>query len=258
MQNLEIGRRRDHDLAGKVALVTGAGRNIGRAIALSLADGGASIVVNALTSVSQAEETVELIRAAGGKAELVVADVSDPADAERLVSEAVGRFGRLDVVVNNAAVRHETALLEMSFEEWRAVFSATLDSVFLCTKAALPHMIAAGGGAIVNLGGQTAHAVVTERAHVIAAKAGVAAFTKAVALEFAPHNVTVNCVVPGSIDTVRGLPGAPERPAGRKVPPLGRRGSVWEIAAMVRLLAGPEGRYITGQTIHVNGGGYMP
>ena len=258
MAEYDIGQRGDDDLAGKVALVTGAGRNIGRAIALALANGGASIAVNARTSVSYAEETIGMIEETGAEAELILADVSDPDDVERLIEETVERFGRLDILVNNAAVRHETPLLEISLDEWRQVFAATLDSTFLCTKAALPHLIAAGGGAIVNIGGQTAHAPVTDRAHVIAAKAGVVAFTKAVALEFAPHNVTVNCVVPGAIDTIRGLPGAPERPPSRKLPPMGRRGSVWEIAAMVRLLAGPEGRYITGQTIHVNGGGYMP
>jgi 3-oxoacyl-[acyl-carrier protein] reductase len=258
MSEAEAGARRSDELAGKVAIVTGAGRNIGRAIALSLAAAGATVVVAARSSRAQAEETVALIEAAGGRAGLATADVSDEADAERLIGECVNAYGRLDVLVNNAAVRHETPLLKMTYDEWRQVFSASLDSVFLCTRAALPHLIAAGGGAIVNFGGQSAHAVVTERAHVVASKAGVSAFTKAVALEFAEHNVTANCVVPGSINTQRGLPGAPERPASRKIPPLGRLGTVEEVAAVVRLLAGPEGRYITGQTIHVNGGGFMP
>jgi 3-oxoacyl-[acyl-carrier protein] reductase len=245
-------------MAGKVAIVTGAGRNIGRAIALSLAAARATFVVAARSSRAQAEETVALIEAAGGKASLAIADVSVEAEAERLIGECVNAYGRLDVLVNNAAVRHETPLLKMTYDEWRDVFSASLDSVFLCTRAALPHLIAAGGGAIVNFGGQSAHAIVTERAHVVASKAGVSAFTKAVALEFAEHNITANCVVPGSINTQRGLPGAPERPASRKIPPLGRLGTVEEVAAVVRLLAGPEGRYITGQTFHVNGGGFMP
>jgi 3-oxoacyl-[acyl-carrier protein] reductase len=258
MSEAEAGARRSDELAGKVAVVTGAGRNIGRAIALSLAAAGATVVVAARSSRAQAEETVALIEAAGGRAGLATADVSVEADAERLIGECVNAYGRLDVLVNNAAVRHETPLLKMTYDEWRQVFSASLDSVFLCTRAALPHLIAAGGGAIVNFGGQSAHAVVTERAHVVASKAGVSAFTKAVALEFAEHNVTANCVVPGSINTQRGLPGAPERPASRKIPPLGRLGTVEEVAAVVRLLAGPEGRYITGQTIHVNGGGFMP
>jgi 3-oxoacyl-[acyl-carrier protein] reductase len=239
-------------------VVTGGGRNIGRAIALSLAAGGAHVIVSAHTSVPQAEETVNLVRASGANADLILADVSDPGSVTNLMSEVGARNGRLDILVNNAAIRFETPLLDMSFEEWRSVLAVNLDGVFLCTKAALPHLIAAGGGSIVNLGGQTAHAVVPERAHVVASKAGVAAFTKAVALEFADRDITANCVVPGSIDTMRGLPGAPERPSSRRIPPIGRRGSVWEVAAMVRTLSGPDGRYITGQTIHVNGGGYMP
>jgi 3-oxoacyl-[acyl-carrier protein] reductase len=258
MSKREIGMEPGDDLTGKVAIVTGAGRNIGRAIALALAAGGARVVVSAHTSALQAEETAEMIKASGAQAELILADVGDPDEVENLMSQVVTRCGQLDILVNNAAVRFETPLLEMSFEEWRSVFSVNLDAVFLCTKAALPHLIAAGSGAIVNLGGQTAHAVVAERAHVVSSKAAVAAFTKAVALEFADRNVTANCVVPGSIDTVRGLPGAPERPSTRRPPPIGRLGSVWEIASIVRMLAGPESRYITGQTIHVNGGGYMP
>ncbi|HEX5139619.1 MAG TPA: SDR family NAD(P)-dependent oxidoreductase, partial [Dehalococcoidia bacterium] len=164
MSEAEAGARRSDELAGKVAIVTGAGRNIGRAIALSLAAAGATVVVAARSSRAQAEETVALIEAAGGRAGLATADVSVEADAERLIGECVNAYGRLDVLVNNAAVRHETPLLKMTYDEWRQVFSASLDSVFLCTRAALPHLIAAGGGAIVNFGGQSAHAVVTERA----------------------------------------------------------------------------------------------
>jgi 3-oxoacyl-[acyl-carrier protein] reductase len=175
-----------------------------------------------------------------------------------MVSEAVRRFGRLDVLVNNAAIRRETALEEISLEEWREVFAISLDSPFLTTKAAMPHLLASGQGAVINIGGQTGHAPVAERAHVIASKGGLAAFTKAVAIEYAGRGVTVNCVVPGAIDTVRGLPGAPPRPAGRAMPPVGFRGAPSDVAAMVRLLAGPQGRYITGQTIHINGGAYMP
>jgi 3-oxoacyl-[acyl-carrier protein] reductase len=246
------------ELAGRVAIVTGAARNIGRAIACSLAAGGASVLVNANTSVDMANETVEMIRKAGGTAEVFIGDVTDPATVDAMVAEAVGRFGRLDVLVNNAAIRRETALLEMSLTEWREVFAVILDAAFLTTKAAMPHLTASGQGTVVNIGGLTGHAPVAERAHVIAAKGGLAAFTKAVAFEFATDGVTVNCVVPGSIETVRGLPGAPERPPSRGLPPVGHRGEPDDVAAMVRLLAGPNGRYVTGQTIHVNGGGYMP
>ena len=246
------------ELEGRVAIVTGAARNLGRAIACSLAAGGASVLVNANTSVDMANETVQQIRTAGGTAEVFFGDVTDPATVEAMIAEAVSRFGRLDILVNNAAIRRETALLDISLEEWREVFAVGLDAAFLTTKAALPHLIASGNGAVINIGGQTAHAPVAERAHVIASKGGLAAFTKAVAIEFAEQGVTANCVVPGAIDTVRGLPGAPPRPAGRAMPPVGHRGAPDDVAAMVRLLAGPQGRYITGQAIHINGGGYMP
>ena len=246
--------RTGDELAGRVAVVTGAGRNIGRAIARSLAAGGASVVVCARSSVSDAEETASLIAEAGGDAKVVLGDLTEPEDVERLMAEVSEHYSQLDVLVNNAAVRYETPLLEMSYEEWRTVLGIGLDSAFLCTKAALPLMLSAAGGSIINLGGQTGHDPIPDRAHVIAAKGGLAAFTKAVAVEFADRNITVNCVVPGSIDTTRAGGKSPMR----QMPPAGRRGTVWEIAAMVRMLAGPDGRYITGQSIHVNGGGYMP
>jgi 3-oxoacyl-[acyl-carrier protein] reductase len=253
-----VSERKDRELEGKVAIVTGAARNIGRAIAVALGAGGASVIVHANTSVADAKETVEQIRSRGGTAELALADVTDPWAVEGLIGEAISRFGRLDILVNNAAVRKETPLLDVSLEEWRTVIGVILDAAFLTTKAALPHLVQSGSGAIVNLGGMSGHLAVTERPHVVAAKAGLAAFTKATALEFAEHGVTANCVVPGTIDTVRGLPGAPERPPSRRMPPVNRLGTPEEIAAVVRMLCGPEGRYITGQTIHVNGGGYMP
>ena len=134
-----------------------------------------------------------------------------------------------------------------------------LDGAFVCTQACLPHLMTAGGGTIINIGGLTGHRGATGRAHVIAAKSGLAGMTKALALDLAPHQITVNCVVPGTIDSQRGLPGAPERPAHRTAPPpIGRRGEPEEVAAMVRMLCGPDARYITGQAIHVNGGGYLP
>jgi 3-oxoacyl-[acyl-carrier protein] reductase len=251
-----VGMRAGNELAGKVALVTGAARNIGRAIACSLAAGGAAVMVNARTSRSEAEKTVEMI---GSSADLHLADVTKPAEVQALVEATVKRFGRLDFLVNNAAVRFETPFEKMKYEEWRQVLAIVLDGAFFCVQAALPHLIRAGGGSIVNIGGQTGHKGATERAHVITAKAGLAGMTKALALDLAPHQITVNCVVPGTIDSQRGLPGVPERPAHRRAPPpIGRRGEPEEIAAMVRMLCGPDARYVTGQAIHVNGGGYLP
>ena len=251
-----IGMRPGEELAGKVALVTGAARNIGRAIARALASGGAAVMVNAKTSRSEAEKTVEMI---GSNAALHIADITKPEEVKALVDATVKRFGRLDFLVNNAAVRYETAFDKMKYEEWKQVLAIVLDGAFLCAQAALPHLIRAGGGTIVNIGGQTAHRGASERAHVVTAKAGLAGMTKALALDLAPHRITVNCVVPGTIDSQRGLPGVPDRPSHRREPPpIGRRGEPEEIAAMVRMLCGPEARYITGQAIHVNGGGYLP
>jgi 3-oxoacyl-[acyl-carrier protein] reductase len=250
------GLRPGDELAGKVALVTGGARNIGRAIARALAAGGAAVMVNARTSRAEAEKTVEMI---GARADLHLADVTRPEQVQALVEATVKRFGRLDLLVNNAAVRYENAFSAISYDEWREVLGVVLDGAFLCAQAAAPHLIRAGGGTIVNIGGQTGHRGATERAHVIAAKAGLAGLTKALALDLAPHRITVNCVVPGTIESQRGLPGAPERPAHRRaLPPIGRRGEPEEVAAMVRMLCGPDARYITGQAIHVNGGGYLP
>lgn len=254
-----IGMMPGAELAGKVALVTGAARNIGRAIARALAAGGAAVVVNARTSRAEAEQTVAMIESAGGKALLQVADVTDPRAVAAMVEAAAARFGRLDIVVNNAAIRAETPFAEIRLEDWHRVLSTVLDGAFLCAQASLPHLIRAGGGSIVNIGGLTAHKGADGRAHVITAKAGLAGLTRALALDLAPHRITVNCVVPGTIETLRGLPGAPERPQHRRsLPPIGRRGEPEEIAAMVRTLCGPDMRYVTGQSIHVNGGNLMP
>jgi len=248
-----------NELAGKVALVTGGARNIGRAIARSLAAGGAAVMVNAKTSRAQAEETVAMIEQASGKAALHIADATDPRAVAAMVEDTVRRFGRIDALVNNAAVRMEAPFEQITLQDWRRVISSILDAAFICTQACLPHLIRSGAGTVINIGGLTGHRGATGRVHVIASKAGLAGMTKALALDLAPHHITVNCVVPGTIESQRGLPGVPERPAHRAAPPpVGRRGEPEEVAAMVRMLCGPDARYITGQAIHVNGGGYMP
>ena len=254
-----VGMRPADELAGKVVLVTGGARNIGRAIARSLAAGGATVMVNARSSRAQAEETVAMIVKAGGQAAMHIADVTDPAQVAALVDATVRKFGRLDALVNNAAVRMETPFDRITLQDWRQVIATVLDGAFLCTQACLPHLARSGAGAVVNIGGLTGHRGATGRAHVIAAKAGLAGLTKALALDLAPQGITVNCVVPGTIESQRGLPGVPERPEHRRAPPpIGRRGEPEEIAAMVRMLCGPDARYVTGQAIHVNGGGYLP
>jgi 3-oxoacyl-[acyl-carrier protein] reductase len=254
-----VGMTPGQDLAGKVALVTGGARNIGRAISRSLAAGGASVMVNARTSRADADQTLAMIAADGGQAAVHFADVTDPAAVAEMVAATIKRFGRLDILVNNAAIRIESPFAQIKLEEWREVIKIVLDGTFICSQAVLPHLVSAGGGTIINIGGQTGHKGATERTHVIAAKAGLAGMTKAMALDLAAQGITVNCVVPGSIDTVRGIPGAPHRSEERKaLPPLGRRGEPEELAAMVRMLCGPNARFVTGQSIHVNGGGYLP
>jgi 3-oxoacyl-[acyl-carrier protein] reductase len=247
------------ELSGKVALVTGGARNIGRAICWALADGGASVMVNALSSRAEADKTASMVREKGLKASVHIADISDPDAVARLIEATVSEFGRLDFLIHNAATRVNNAIGDITPEEWRRVLAIVLDGAFLCSQAALPHLKRSDAAAIVTLGGMTAHKGAAGRAHVVTAKAGIAGFTRALAHDLGPHRITVNCVVPGTIATERGLPGAPEHPAGRHtLPPIGRMGEPEEVAAMVRMLCGPGARFITGQSFHVNGGGLMP
>ena len=246
---------RGDDLEGKVALVTGAARNIGRGIAMSLAAGGASVVVNANTSVEAAEETVRLIEDEGGSASCYVADVTDPASVDAMFDDTARRYGRLDCLVINQTLRASSPIEKLTYDEWRRVTSVILDGSFLCARAAVPHLTAAGGGAIVTMGGLHGFTGGRNSAHVTAAKNGLLGLTKALAHELADRRITVNCVHPFLVDTERGA-GEPRR--GGHAPPIGRLGTVEEVAAMVRLLCGPDGGYITGQSIHMNGGGLIP
>jgi 3-oxoacyl-[acyl-carrier protein] reductase len=245
------------ELAGRVALVTGASRNIGRAIALSLAEGGASVVVAARQDRDSVEEVVSTIRRSGGSAIGALGDISRPEDVEAVVAAACSTFGRLDILVNNAAVRKEAPFENLTFELWREVLSVALDGPFLCTRAAFDALARSDQAAIVNIGGLTAYTGATHRAHVVAAKAGLDGLTKALAHDLAPHGITVNLVSPGLIETVRAGGQQPHHHATRSNL-AGRRGMPEEVAAMVRFLCGPAARYITGQTVHVNGGAYLP
>jgi len=244
-----------NELESHVALVTGSARNIGRAIALGLASGGAAVMVTARQSAREAEAVAEEIRQMGGRAAAVTADVGDPAAAAGLVAATVERFGRLDILVNNASVRREVDFANLEYAEWRDIFATTLDGAYLCSRAALPHLIASGAGAIVNIGGLSSHTGAARRAHVIAAKAGLTGLTRGLAHDLASHHITVNCVAPGMIDTAR-TGAEPAHHAGR-TPPVGRKGTPEEVASLVRFLCGPDARYITGQTIHANGGLFM-
>jgi 3-oxoacyl-[acyl-carrier protein] reductase len=239
----------------RAALVTGASRNIGRAIAERLARDGADVLVHAASDRTSVEETARLVRDTGRRAEVALGDLTDPAMAETMVNQALERFGRLDVVVANAAVRPEATIEEMSFGEWRQVLALGLDSVFLLVKAALPALKRSPAASIVMIGGLTGHTGAAHRAHVIAAKAGLAGFAKALAHELAPAGITVNTVAPGLIETRRA--GAEPAHHAARTNPLGRRGTPDEVAAAVATLTRPDMRYVTGQTLHVNGGALM-
>jgi 3-oxoacyl-[acyl-carrier protein] reductase len=246
-----------NELTGKVAIVTGAGRNIGRAIALQLAAGGASILVNARNNRVEAEAVAREIESAGGTALVHIGDVADPKAVQAMADVAVRQFGRIDILVNNAALRREKPFDEMSYADWREIMDVTLDGAFHCTKACLPALHKSAAGTIVNIGGLSAHTGAKNRAHVVTAKAGIVGFTRALASELASDGITVNCVVPGLIGTARAKD-KPE-PAHHLTHQTltGERGKPEDVAAMVRFLCGPGARYITGQAIHANGGAYL-
>jgi 3-oxoacyl-[acyl-carrier protein] reductase len=245
------------ELKGKVAIVTGGGRNIGRMIALALAAGGAAVVVNARSNRAQAESVVAEIENGGGRALAAIADVADSGAVDAMIAAVIKQFGRIDILVNNAAVRKETPLEKMTAAEWREILAVILDGAFHCAKWCLPHLKKSGAGAIVNIGGLSGHTGAKHRAHVVTAKAGIIGLTRALAHDLAADRVTVNCVAPGLIDTAR-KPGAPEPQHHQSHAVLaGRLGAPEDVAAAVRFLAGPGARYITGQTLHVNGGAYL-
>jgi len=245
-------------LAGKVALVTGAGKNIGREIALTLARDGAAVVVNGRRDQQAIEGVAGEIERLGGRAIPVLGDVAVEADVARLAEAAAQAFGGVDIAVSNAGLRRQTPFLEITLAEWREILSVALDGTFLLARAVVPQMIARGGGSFVALSGISTHIGTPNRAHVSASKAGLEGLIRAMAVELAPHGIRANAVAPGSIDTQRGASaGALPATHSDAAIPLRRKGTVDEIAAAVRLLAGPEGGYITGQTIHVNGGAFL-
>ncbi len=244
------------ELEGHVALVTGASRNIGRAIALTLADGGANVVVNARKSLDEARAVVKEIESRGGKAVASLADVTDEQAVMTMVRSTIDTFGRLDILVNNAAVRDVTPIETIDYATWRRVTGIILDGAFLTVKAALLALRESGAGSIVNIGGMSGHTGAAGRPHVVAAKLGLVGLTRGLAHDLAKDHITVNCVVPGLIDTKRGASSG-SKTAHLHEPIVGRRGTAEEVAAVVRFLAGPDARYITGQDWHVNGGAYL-
>ena len=246
-----------NELTSKVAIVTGAGRNIGRAIALALAEAGASVVVNARRNRAEADAVAREIEVSGGKAQVHIGDVADVTAVQAMAAMAVKQFGRIDILVNNAALRREKPFAEMDYAEWREILDVTLDGAFHCVKACLPALRNSGAGSIVNIGGLSAHTGARDRAHVVTAKAGIIGFTRGLAHDLASDGITVNCVVPGLIGTPR--PKDKPEPAHHLTHQTigGERGRPEDVAAAVRFLCGPGARYINGQAIHANGGAYL-
>jgi len=248
----------DGRLEGKVALVTGAVRRNGRAIALALARDGATVIVNARRSRDEAERVRAEIEGLGQSAMVCMADVTDEDAVRRLFDAVADRFGRLDILVNNAADRGQAPFVEMTLAQWRHVVGIILDGAFLCSRAAIPHMLRNGWGRIVNVGGAGHHMPsYVGRAHGAAAKAGLEGLTRALAMEYAKQGITVNCVSPGRIGGERAAT-AGELPDRDRVPPVCRVGAPGDVAATVHFVCLPGSDFITGQTIHVNGGQYLP
>lgn len=250
------------ELAGRVAIVTGSARNIGRATALSLADAGAAIVVHGAAQSAEAEATLRDVRAKGVKAALVFGDAADPATSEALVAAAVGELGALDIVVSNAAARSNVPFQKQSRAEFERIVAVAFGGTYNLVHAAVPELIKGaengrkGFGRIIGLGGMHATKGAPGRSHVMAAKAGVAALLRGLALDLAPWAITANIVAPGAIDTVRPA-SAGTVPARHDPIPLGRKGRPEDIAAAVRFFCSPGAEWITGQTLHVNGGEYL-
>ncbi len=244
-------------LAGKKALVTGGARGIGAAIAEAFAREGADVAILDL-KLSAAKESAETLKSHGVKVFAVAADVSDEAQVEKAVAEAIAALGQIDILVNNAGIDTTSVVTEMPTDMWDQMMAVNLRSVFLCTRAVLKPMIARKFGRIINIASQLGHKGAPEMAHYAAAKAGVIGFTRSLAYEVACDGVTVNAICPGPIETelFRGLPEDWRR---RKLAelPIGRAGQVKEIAPTAVLLASDEGAYYVGATMNPNGGDVM-
>lgn len=244
-------------LDGKVALITGAARRIGRASAIELAREGAHVVIHAKSSSDEIEAVAKEIRDLGGKASTALADITDEKSVQQLIDGIVEAHGGLHIVINNAAIRNETPFEKITLDDWRAVNSVVTDGAFLVTRAAIPHLVKAKWGRIIAIGGVAGHSGVFERVHVATAKASLIGFTKAIAVEYARHGVTANLVVPGKIggprSTTSGKGGAFPNNAE---PIVTQEGLPEDVAEMVRSLV--VSGFVSGQTVHVNGGMYLP
>jgi len=238
----------------KVALVTGSGRNIGRATILAFASEGANVVVNAKANREEAESVKNEAEALGVKAIVTLADVADKGQVDEMVHQALEAFGRIDFLISNAAIRPQKAFTELTVDEWRQAMGVVLDGAFYCTQAVLPSMLQNGFGRVVYLTGDGAYTGAAKRAHVSAAKMGLTGLARGLASEFAEQNITFNIVSPGRIDTQRNVSFYADPASMQKTDdiPMKRLGRTDEIANACLFLCSND--YITGQTLHVNGG----
>ena len=243
---------------GRIALVTGASRGIGRAVALALAANGADVAVNYAGSTQAAETVAEEIRAMGRKALVVQADVSDAAAVQQMIADVTKEFGRIDILVNNAGITRDGLLMRMKDEDWDAVLKTNLTGVYYCTKAVVKAMMKQRYGRIINMSSVVGVTGNAGQANYAAAKAGVIGFTKATAKELASRSITVNAVAPGFIesDMTAGLPDKAKTDMAASSP-LGKIGQPADVAQAVVFLASDWAGYITGQTLHVDGGMVM-
>ena len=243
-------------LKNKVALVTGSGRNIGRAIALAFAREGADVVVNSRSNPKEAELVAEEARVSGVRAIATLADVSDKSQVEAMFRKAMDEFGHVDILVSNAAVRPQKPFLDVSIEDWRQALGVILDGAFYCTQAAVKSMVENQFGRVIYITGDGAYSGVTKRAHVSAAKMGLTGLARGLATEFADRNITFNIISPGRMDTTRDNAFYLDPASMQRVDdiPMGRLGAPDEIASACVFLSSDDAAYITGQTLHVNGG----
>ena len=247
----------EQKLAGKVACVTGAGTGIGVGIAIALAEAGADVCVGYFGSAEGARETAVKIEALGRRALLQQADVADSAQARGLVDATVERLGRIDVMVNNSGVTWPKPFLELDDETWDRTFGINLRGMFLCSQQAARHMVRQGaGGRIINLSSVHGFSATTRHVHYEATKGGINMFTKALAIELAPHQITVNAIAPGAIEVERyykTMPNYDREAMGQRIP-AGRVGFPEDVAPLAVFLASDDASYITGETILVDGG----
>ena len=254
---------RNNELAGKVAIVTGSARNIGRVTAEELASAGAALVINSVQAKDLCDDVVAGIREKGGQAISFMADVRDAEAVQAMADAAIAEFGGIDIMVHNAAVRSNTAFDDLDWETFKTSLDISVQGGFNLAKAVIPSMKQRGGGSLIGVGGMSSLKGSPGRSHVMAGKMGLNALMRGLALDLAEFNIRANQVVVGVFDTVRtgnpssaDMSAASARAASANIP-LGRLGAPQDMANLIRFLVGPGASYMTGQTVHSNGGGYM-